>query len=374
MFDLPLEERAAGKILSRGAELYGDRPFVEFQGEVVSYSAASRRANRVANALLPLGVGKGTRVGLLLSNRLEYLDLWFGLARIGAIQLPINTAYRGPQIRHALSRAALPVVVVERALAGELLAVLPSVSGCRHLVIIDDPPGTKGDATVPVHRYEDLLAAASDAAPPSVDVGGADISAIMNTSGTTGPSKGVLLPHGQQYWLARSMAMAMALTEADTYYNFFPLFHNTAQAMITLPVMLTGGRMLLRDRFSLSAFWDDIRTHGITAFYFIGEILRLILAGTSQQDARGHRLRIGWASVGYRATTRRSTPGSASGWAPATARPRATFRCSARWARRAHPSAVRCRNSTSASRMRSTGNCRPGRSASSSRGARNRSP
>ncbi len=297
MFDLPLEERTAAKVLARGAELYGERPFVEFQGEVVSYRSANRRANRVANALAGLGVGKGTRVGILLSNRPEYLDLWFGLASIGAIQVPINTAYHAPQIRHVLSRGELPVIVVERALADELVSALAD-SGCRHLVILDGPPDAGASTAIPEHRYQDLLAAADDAAPPAVDVGGADISAIMNTSGTTGPSKGVLLPHGQQYWLARSMAMAMKLTGDDVFYNFFPMFHNTAQAMITLPVMLTGGRMLLRDRFSLSSFWNDIRTHGVTAFYFIGEILRLIVTGTSERDANGHRLRIGWGIGG----------------------------------------------------------------------------
>jgi crotonobetaine/carnitine-CoA ligase len=60
----------------------------------------------------------------------------------------------------------------------------------------------------------------------------------MNTSGTTGPSKGVLLSHAQQYILGRNIAVDLALNERDIYYNFFPLFHNTAQAMITLPVLL----------------------------------------------------------------------------------------------------------------------------------------
>ena len=126
---------------------------------------------------------------------------------------------------------------------------------------------------------------------------GMDIAAIMNTSSTTGLSKGVMLPHGQQYWLARNMALAMELTAADTHYNFFPLFHNTAQAMITLPVMLTGARMVLREKFSLSSFWD-VRSQEVTAFYFIGEILRLLVLETTLEAARGTKLRVGWGIGG----------------------------------------------------------------------------
>jgi crotonobetaine/carnitine-CoA ligase len=298
MLNLPLDKRTAGVICAHAATLYGDRPFVEMAGHSVSFRAADRRSNRVANAFAALGVGKDIRVAILLSNRLEYLDLWFGLAKIGAIELPINTGFRSKQIRHVLTREEVPVIVVELALVDELLPVLPDLSGCRAIIFVDGSPQDSRKLSAPCFRYEDLLAEASEEAPRSGDVSGADIAAIMNTSGTTGPPKGVLLPHGQQYWLARNMALAMQLTDADAYYNFFPLFHNTAQAMITLPVMLTGGRMVLRKKFSLSSFWEDVRSRGITAFYFIGEMLRLLVLETTPEDARGSYLRVGWGIGG----------------------------------------------------------------------------
>jgi crotonobetaine/carnitine-CoA ligase len=116
----------------------------------------------------------------------------------------------------------------------------------------------------------------------------------MNTSGTTGPSKGVRLSHAQQYILGRNIARDLALTGNDVYYNFFPLYHNTAQAMITLPVLLAGCKMVLTDRFSVSRFWPDVRTHGCTAFYYIGEILRLLLRTADAAEGKGTTLRIGW--------------------------------------------------------------------------------
>src|SRR5262249_12542184 len=89
----------------------------------------------------------------------------------------------------------------------------------------------------------------------------------------TGLAKGVLLQQSQQYWLGRNMALALELGPDDVYYNFFPLFHNTAQAMIALPVLLTGCRMVLTEKFSLSSFWPDVRSHGVRALVSRGETL-----------------------------------------------------------------------------------------------------
>ena len=103
---VPLAEQVAAHILRRQAQAFGSRTFVICGNTVVTYGEAHARANRVANAFLALGASRGTRVGVLLRNRLEYLDLWFGLSRIGAIQLPINTEYKRAQILHVLEARA----------------------------------------------------------------------------------------------------------------------------------------------------------------------------------------------------------------------------------------------------------------------------
>lgn len=292
----PMAERTTGHVLRRVAEAHGARPFLDWRGQVFTYEEANRRANRVANAFRALGVAKGTRVAILCANRVEYLDLWFGLSKLGAISLPLNTAYKAPQILHSLTRADVPVVVVQADLAGEFEAVADRLGACRHIVWLDGP--VKGPAGAAIHAYGDLVGAASEAEPQGVSVTGADIGAIMNTSGTTGPPKGVLLPQAQQFWLGKSMAAALELGPDDVYYNFFPLFHNTAQAMITLPVLLSGCRMVLTEKFSLSAFWQDIRKHRITAFYYIGEILHLLVKDGKGGEAEGSALRVGWGIGG----------------------------------------------------------------------------
>ena len=291
---MPLRDQVAAKILRAQAQRIGSREFVRFAGRSVTYAEADAAADRTAAAFHALGAGKETRVGILAANRIEYLDLWFGLSRIGAVQVPLNTAYRSAQILHVLRRAPLEIVVVEEALAAELLDAIAQAPACKTLVVLGDRQSIARRAgNRQVLHYWELVDRHRSAAQP-IDVGGADTGAVMNTSGTTGPSKGVRLSHAQQYILGRNVAVDLGLTADDVYYNFFPLFHNTAQAMITLPVLLTGGRMVLTERFSARRFWPDVRDHGCTVFYYIGEILRVLLKSTSAADAVGTRLRAAW--------------------------------------------------------------------------------
>lgn len=291
---LPLEQQVAAHILRRQAAALGDRTFVTFAGRDISYRSADASADAFARAAAVLGIGRGTRVGVLLRNRPEYLDLWFGLTRIAAIQVPINTAYRAPQIRHVLMRAPVPVVVAQADLVEPLLEVIDEIAAVETLVVLGDARAVRSRTAKRVLGYDDVLAAGTGRGLPEATVGGQDTGAVMNTSGTTGPSKGVLLSHAQQYLLGWLIGRDLGLTAGDVYYNCFPLFHNTAQAMITLPVLMAGGRMVLVERFSASGFWPDVRAHGCTVFYYIGEILRMLLASTTTADAHGARLRVGW--------------------------------------------------------------------------------
>jgi carnitine-CoA ligase len=258
--------------------------------ERITYAQADQRADRVGAAFHALGVGRGERVAILLHNRPEYLDLWFGLSRIGAIQLPLNTAYKAQQLRHSLTRAPVAAIVVEDALLPELEAVIDEMPAIKTVIVLGKAIPRVKCKYLFLHNF--LLS--TTAAPPAVTVSGSDAGAIMNTSGTTGPSKGVLLSHAQQYILGRNIVNDLGLRESDVYYNCFPLFHNTAQAMIALPVLLTGATMVLVERFSVSRFWPDVRAHGCTAFYYIGETLRMLLKTTTAADGAGTRLRIGW--------------------------------------------------------------------------------
>jgi len=290
---LPLKDRVAGKILAAQAKAVPERPFLCYEKKWITYSEADKRANKTANMLANLGIKKGDKVAIAIKNCPEYLDLWFAMTRVGCIQVPLNLDYRSPQITYVFERSKIEHLVVDTERLDEYRDVLKKINVKTVMVL----GGYEGGFSLNQGEldYRTQYGNASENYNPEWDqVSGADIGAVMNTSGTTGPSKGVLLTHAQQYILGRMMAADMALDKDDVYYNFFPLFHNTAQAMIAMPTIQVGASMVLTEKFSASRFWSDIEENGCTAFYYIGEIIKILLKSSESAKGKKTTLRKGW--------------------------------------------------------------------------------
>ena len=271
-------------LLDRQASRYGDKPFLSFQGVDYSFAELDAMSRRAAAGLAALGIGKGDRVALMLDNCVEYLALWFGASRLGAVEVPLNTAHRGAVLSHMLRLSKAPLIVIEPA----LIPVLEEVAGD-----LDRPPRMVVRGAVPVESavsLDDLMA--TEGPPPEVAVSPSDPYAIMFTSGTTGVSKGALMPQGYALNAARQICEATGYSEADCLYNALPLFHGNAQILSALPALMAGARTVLCERFSASRFWDDIRTHGCTAFNYIGTILSVLMKAPESAADRDNPLRV----------------------------------------------------------------------------------
>jgi len=217
-----------GKVLARQARERGDKPFIQYaDGEPYTYAQAHAMANRVGNAFAQEGVAFGENVAVMLHNRLEYLWTWFGLNRLGAVHVGINTAYKGRFLTHVLANAGSRFGVIEREFLPWLAEVEDTVPN-MHTVFVPGP-ALQSEAIpafkrVQVRYFDDLL---HQGVPDDLDVEVTyrDIGMIMYTSGTTGPSKGVLMPHGHLYLFGLGMQIHMGLTPEDRYYICMPLFH-----------------------------------------------------------------------------------------------------------------------------------------------------
>ncbi len=271
-------------LLKRQATRYGPRPFLTFGEQTISFAALQEMSDRAAAGLAALGVGKGDRVALMLDNCVEYLALWFGLSRLGAVEVPLNTAQRGAVLAHMLRISKARLVVSEA-------HHLPAIDAVRDdlawslLTVVRGAPQPAGAVSL------DELMACTDQ-PPEIEVSAQDPYAIMFTSGTTGPSKGALMPQGYALAAARQICDATGYGEEDCLYNALPVFHGNAQVLSALPALMAGARMVLVERFSASRFWDDIRTHGCTSFNYIGTILSVLMKAPPTPDDRRHSLRI----------------------------------------------------------------------------------
>lgn len=275
-------QRTLPSLLGLQARRHGERPLVRAGGAGGAGGAertvAQMRdaAAATAGGLAAAGIRPGDAVASLSENRLELLDLWLGCAWLGALYVPVNTALRGAQLSHVLrdSRSRLLVAEVDLLAALEpLRSELPELAQVRTL-----------DADTPL--WDDPIAA-HDASP-------GDTCTILYTSGTTGPSKGVLCPQAQWYWWAVCTGEALGVREDDVLYTCLPLFHTNAlntfaQALVAGAVYVPG------PRFSASRLWRRLVESDATVTYLLGAMVHILAKGDTDPDERAHHVRVALA-------------------------------------------------------------------------------
>lgn len=266
--DFSLLDRTLPNLVRAAAERRPDGLFLIHRDRQWTYGDLAVETDALARGLLRWGVGRGARVALILDNCPEYVLTLLAVARLGAINVPINTAARGDLLRYYLADADcthlicqsdyLPVVKAAWSEMSIPVAVLPG-SG-------QGPDETNRNAAGP--QWADLLADGVSAvgaelgAPPAAS----DPWLILYTSGTTGPSKGSLCPHAHSLSIARTQARRMDLDPADRLYTFLPLFHGNALNYATLTALWAQATVALETRFSASRFWSDVHRYGATQF------------------------------------------------------------------------------------------------------------
>jgi crotonobetaine/carnitine-CoA ligase len=284
-----LTEETVGALLAARARTTPDKVALVFDGHETTYAELDQAASEVARGLLALGAEPGDSVGILLPNRVEYLLTWLGAARAGLVEVPVNTAYKGRFLDHALRGTDVRVLVTESALL-DLVTDLPDrVETLTTVVLLDDAVPARAPAGVRLLRWHELLAA-GDRSVALPRVGPADPVAIMLTSGTTGRSKGVVYPHRMQLVAGRECAVQMGTGPDERLYSCLPLFHGAAQVNMTMHAFCVGATLVLGRRFSASRFWDEVRSNRVTQFNALGSILPVLLAQPPSERDREHRV------------------------------------------------------------------------------------
>ncbi len=289
MRDYPLQDRTIGHLLAAKATENGDKTCVVCDAKRYSYSDVHAATNRMANGFTKLGIGKSDHVALLLGNHPEFLFAVWGLGKIGAVAVPINTAAKGEQLRYFLAQSDAKWIVVESEFANRVAELLPSLAGVDGVVCLG-----RSDACVAsgkrVVDFKDVQSA-GDAAPPVDAVGYSDPAFIIYTSGTTGPSKGVVSPHAQGLNIGRYCADQYGYTGADVLYVCLPLFHVNALWYSCNAALWAGATIALAARFSASRFWDDICRTGATQFNALGAMAAVLLKQPPTDAERLHKVR-----------------------------------------------------------------------------------
>jgi crotonobetaine/carnitine-CoA ligase len=283
---LPSSQRTLPAVLDLQASERGDRRFLTVGGTSRSFAEMRNAVARLAGAFAAQGIAKGDRVAIMAENRLEIIDAWFACAWLGAILVPINTATKGPQLEHILSNAEPRALAIEPPFL-DRLDVIEAVPGSLERLWALDACEPRRCRRLEVEPFP--APAAAVAANP---VGPGDTVAILYTSGTTGPSKGVMCPQAQFYWWAISTAALLdGMTEEDVLYTCLPLFHSNALGAC-VQALVHGAHLVVGPRFSASQFWDRVVAAEATVTYLLGAMMA-ILAKTQPVSAETrHRLRV----------------------------------------------------------------------------------
>jgi crotonobetaine/carnitine-CoA ligase len=269
-----------------------DAPYLDFEGEQYTAQRMDEESTRLAHTFAGMGVGHGDRVATLLGNRPEQVVSFYAALKLGAVQVPINTAYKGDFLRHQLADAGARVFVVQGDFASRAVEVVGAATTpeLAHVVVVD-PPDAVVDA-VPALGWDDAVANGSDTAIDTTNVRPADLACFIYTAGTTGPSKGCMLPHNYIVSLADQIARAWQRTADDIVLTPLPLFHFNAISVCVVGSLVIGGSAAIERRFSVSNFWPEVKRTRATMVSMLGSLAILIANADDHPDQQGHRLRL----------------------------------------------------------------------------------
>ena len=265
-------QRIFPRVLEELAARFGDAPALTSEDERFSHAELAARARRYARWALMEGIEKGETVALLMANRAEYLAIWAGLTRVGVVVALINTSLTGDALAHCIGVAKARHLIADDALAARLDDISCNAKIWR--------PGF-------ADRYSD--APLSDERDVTLD----DPALLIYTSGTTGLPKAAYVSHYRVMMWTHWFAGLMGARADDRLYNCLPMYHSVGGVVASGAVLLAGGSVILRRKFSASGFWKDVSDSGATIFQYIGELCRYLLAGAGPQTPHHLRLACG---------------------------------------------------------------------------------
>lgn len=258
------------------------RVFARFDGEPITFGALQQMSDAFAVGLRRLGVARGDRVAVMLNNSPATLATLFGLAKAGAVWVPINTQQRGDGLRYVLDHATPTVLVADVKCFQTIQESRADLSKTRIIT------SGGGDTSL---QLEDLLTedCRFDEPTPLPD----DQFAIMYTSGTTGRPKGVLVSHRMMRLSGEGALLVAAAHDGDVLFVWEPLYHIGGAQLIVLP-LIRNVELALVDRFSASRFWDQVRRYGATHIHYLGGILQILFKSPPSDRDRAHGVRAAW--------------------------------------------------------------------------------
>ena len=268
-------------LLPELASRYRNRTALFGQGETITYRGLAQRAAEVGGWASMQDFGAGQTVCLLMPNAPDYVAIWLGLSGVGCVAGLLNTNLRGDALLHCIVTAGAVGLIVGQ-------AMLPAM----HAIAEKLPASLR----VWVHGGDGSLWPAFQPEPcdvrPQLRASPSDCALLIYTSGTTGLPKAVIVTHARVVEWAYWFAGLADIGPDDRMYDCLPLYHSVGGIIAVGSMLVAGGSVLIRARFSSSRFWNDVTENGCTILQYIGELCRYLLNAPANPAETRHRLRL----------------------------------------------------------------------------------
>ena len=256
-----------------------DKMFLLYEKERFTYKQMDQNANKVANLIKSFGGGKGKGIGIFMKNSPRYLDVFFGVQKIGMYVVPLNPELKGDGLQYVIDHSDVEFLVVDGELFDTFDAVKKDLPKLKHVFINDCEPDTK-NIKVPFGIKKLSAATEQSNVSPGVGNNPEDVCLLIYTSGTTGRAKGVVYRYGRSSVKKLTLLSSLYVKPDDIYYTAMQLCHGNAMFLTVTCTMGQGATVALARKFSASKFWEDIRHHKVTIFNVIGSMVPILMKQT----------------------------------------------------------------------------------------------
>ena len=282
-----LAESVLSKVLARAVKNHPNKTWLKTHSTDLSFSDVDKLSDRLANALNEHNIGKGDTVLAMMTDCTDFVVSWCALSKLGALEVPVNTAYNGQMLSHVVNDSRAETIICHGVFLPRLVEVSAELKYLKKVILLDLEQQItitpEISNTFAIVNFYDLYKAIDESL--DVQVSGEDLMSIVYTSGTTGPSKGVMTTQRHAYRYACTIIEALELQTEDVVYTCgMPLFHVAGKWGACYATLIMGATLAIPEKFSLSNFWTDVKDFSATTSLLPGVVASLLYKQAPSSD------------------------------------------------------------------------------------------
>jgi len=272
-----------GTLLEESAGKHKDKIAIHFhhEAEDVTFEQLSKRVNQFANALKNQGVKKGDHVAVMLPNCPEFPYTWLGLAKLGAVMIPLNNSYQAKDLEYILTNSDACVLVIQDTFTSRFREAKGNTHNIKKIFIVGETQDDLGEILSELAAYEPDTFSDTD-----INVSKNDLMNIQYTSGTTGLPKGCMLTH--EYWMLLGKSVAELMHEKDVFLCVTPFYYMDPQWELIM-CLAAGCTMVITRKYSASRYMKWINQYNVTVSW--ATMAAWTLKQPESEYDKNHRLR-----------------------------------------------------------------------------------